>query len=272
MKRLLVFLAIIPMCVEKTLAELSDTNRVPPTKRPMIEARKAKINYSETGIEGTLMDIGKEYSETVKYQIPDVYAYIQSRIDITRTTIFEILKLSGRYGELEINPQMFLDNVIAAIQRTLNMLMVDGIKYRAINGDVYEMTLFENEEIETYLSNLLAVTNPDKTVFNYYPIDSSYESNFARDCEADSNIKFFFKLPKEFKIPTPIGNYRPDWAIVFENDKRIYFVAETKGTKNWQELRGVEEMRIRCGQKHFALFKPLGVEYKLAVKADDLYT
>ena len=257
--------------IEKTVAEMNDSNRVPPTKRPMIEARKAKINYSETGIEGTLMDIGKEHSKEVKYQIPDVYAYIQSRIDITRTTIFEILKQSGRYGELEINPQMFLDNVIAAIQRTLNTLMVDGVKYKAINGDVYEMTLFDNEEIETYLSDLLAVSKTDKTVFNYYPIDSTPESNFARDCEADSNIKFFFKLPRGFKILTPIGNYVPDWAIVFEDDKRIYFVAETKGTKNWQELRGLEEMRIRCGQKHFAILKPLGVEYKLAVKAADLY-
>ena len=72
-------------------------------------------------------------------------------------------------------------------------------------------------------------------------------------------------------MPTPIGSYIPDWAVILENDKRIYFVAETKGTLDRQLLREVENMKITCGEKHFALFKPLGVEYKLAVKTKDLY-
>ena len=79
------------------------------------------------------------------------------------------------------------------------------------------------------------------------------------------------KLPRGFKVPTPIGSYIPDWAVILENDKRIYFVAETKGTLDRQLLREVENMKIACGEKHFALFKPLGVEYKLAVKTKDLY-
>ena len=73
-------------------------------------------------------------------------------------------------------------------------------------------------------------------------------------------------------MPTPIGSYIPDWAVILENDKRIYFVAETKGTLDRQLLREVENMKIACGEKHFALFKPLGVEYKLAVETKDLYT
>jgi len=136
------------------------------------------------------------------------------------------------------------------------------------------MRLFELEEIETYLTNLLIVNRPEKTLFNYIPIDnqSQIEKNFARDCEADENIKFFFKLPRRFKIPTPLGDYTPDWAILFENDQRIYFVAETKGTLNPQLLREIESMKIQCGAKHFALFKPLGVEYRLAVETKDLYS
>lgn len=84
-------------------------------------------------------------------------------------------------------------------------------------------------------------------------------------------MKFFFKLPRGFKIPTPIGNYVPDWAVVLENEKRVYFVAETKGTLDRQLLRNVERMKVECGSKHFALFKPMGVCYKLAVKARDLH-
>ena len=254
-----------------TLSELADPNKVPATKRPMLEARKARLNYTAEGIEGELKDIGREYAQDVKYQIPDVYGYIQNRIDITRTTIFQILKQSGRYKELEINPQMFLDNLIGAIQRTMNTLMVNGVKYTLIDGQRYEMALLETEEIETYLSEVLEVKRPDKTVYNYYRIDSDPEKVFAQHCEVDPNIKFFFKLPSAFKIPTPIGSYEPDWAVIFENDKRIYFVVETKGTTNSQLLRPLEQMKIKCGTEHFALMSSEDVAYKLAVKAVDLY-
>ncbi|MEJ7830715.1 MAG: hypothetical protein WKF91_21075, partial [Segetibacter sp.] len=248
--------------IKRTLAELKDINKVPLTKRPLLEARKAMLNYTDEGIESKLIDTKIKITEQIRYQIPDVYNYIQNRVDITRNTIFEILKQSGRYNELEINPQMFLDNVVAAIKRTLNSLLVEGVKYEQINGQQYQMALFKDEEIETYLSNLFTVSKEDKTVFNYIPIDSSIESDFARECEADANVKFFFKLPRGFKVPTPIGNYIPDWAILFENDSLVYFVAETKGTFNRQLLHGIEAMKIECGEKHFALFKPLGVKYQ----------
>lgn len=260
--------------ISKTVAELKDYNRVPKTKRPIIQAKKATLTYSVEGIENKLTDIGKADNKELKFMIPDVYGYIQSRVDITRNTIFEILTQSARYLELEINPQMFLDNVVGAIKRTLNTLLVEGVKYEKINDSRYQMSLFESEEIETYLSNLFKVSKIDKTVFNYIPIDSTYENDFAIDCEADPNVKFFFKLPRGFKVPTPIGNYVPDWAVILEEEgkSKIYFVAETKGTLNKQLLRDVENMKIQCGSKHFALFKTEGVEYKLAVKAKDLYT
>lgn len=259
--------------IRRTVAELRDFNKVPLTKRPMLEARTARLNYSEEGVDTQLTDIGRKRTQEIKYLIPDVYGYIQSRVDITRKTIFEILKQSDRYGELEINPQMFLDNVVGAIQRTLNSLLVEGVRYeRLVNGEAYSMQLFNLEEIETYLSNLFPVSDTGKTLFNYIQVDSeTVERPFAADCEADPNVKFFFKLPRGFKVPTPIGNYVPDWAIVFENDSRVYFVAETKGTKNRQELREIERMKIECGERHFALFRPEGVEYRLAVEVKDLY-
>ncbi|MFM6131655.1 MAG: hypothetical protein ACKPBV_23560 [Sphaerospermopsis kisseleviana] len=69
-----------------------------------------------------------------------------------------------------------------------------------------------------------------------------------------------------------IGDYIPDWAVVFENEARIYFVAETKGSLDKQTLREIERLKIECGAKHFATFKSLGVEYKLAVTSGDLYS
>jgi type III restriction enzyme len=244
---------------------------MPQTKRPMLESKTAHLKYSDEGIESTLSDTKLKTTNEIHYLIPDVYGYIQSKINITRNTIYQILVTSHRYGDLEVNPQMFLDNVVACIKRVLNTLLVEGVRYEEINGKRYEMTLFNYEEIETYLSNLFLVNQPDKTIFNYVPIDSAIESDFARDCEVDESIKFYFKLPRGFKIPTPIGNYIPDWAVLMEKDKRIYFVAETKGTLDKQLLREIEKMKIECGEKHFAVFKNLGMEYKLAVRTRDLY-
>lgn len=68
-----------------------------------------------------------------------------------------------------------------------------------------------------------------------------------------------------------MGHYIPDWAVIFDNDQRVYFVAETKSTLDKELLRGIEEMKMQCGEKHFAVFAPLGVEYRQVTKVKDLY-
>ena len=79
-------------------------------------------------------------------------------------------------------------------------------------------------------------------------------------------VKFYFKLPTWFEITTPIGKYRPDWAVVLKGEKKIYFVAETKG--DGQELRGSELMKIKCGIEHFKKFED--VQYKRVEKVSEL--
>jgi type III restriction enzyme len=115
--------------IKRTIAELRNFNTVPLTKRPMLEARTARLSYSQAGVETTLNDISEKTIEAVRYPPSGVYGYIQSRVDVSRNTAYEILKQSGRYDELEINPQLFLDNMIGAIRRTLNSLLVEGMKY-----------------------------------------------------------------------------------------------------------------------------------------------
>ena len=161
-----------------------------------------------------------------------------------------------------------MDNAVGAIKSVLYELMIDGIKYEKIGSKVYEMTLFEDNELEIYLDQFThTVTAPDKTIYeNYIPLDSKVESDFAKDCESSENIEFYFKLPFWFKIDTPIGSYNPDWALVFKGEKKIYFVAETKG--EGQELRGSEKMKIKCGTEHFKKFED--VVYKRVSKVSEL--
>ena len=61
------------------------------------------------------------------------------------------------------------------------------------------------------------------------------------------------KLPRAFQIPTPVGNYAPDWAIAFKKGsvKHIFSIAETKGSMGTMELRRVEKAKIECAEKLF---------------------
>lgn len=223
---------------------------------------------------GTEGVTGKLLSDTVapdygkRFEIPDMLAYIQGKTELTRTTILDIVKKSDKISELLINPQMFMDNTTNTIKNVLYDLMIDGIKYEKIGSKFYEMTLFEDTELEIYLDQFThKVGNADKTIYeNYIPLDSGVENKFAQDCETSENIEFYFKLPYWFKIPTPIGNYNPDWAIVFKHEKKIYFVAETKS--EGEELRGSEKQKIQCGTAHFKNFDD--VVYKRVSQVKDL--
>ena len=243
-------------------------------KAPSIRSTKTGITMTDEGV-GTFY-VGEKVESYGGYawKIPDVLGYIQSKTELTRSTILDILIKSDRINDILINPQLFLDLSVQAIKRTLYSVMIDGIKYQKIGGSAYEMALFEAQELEIYLNSFTYnVTKTDKTIYEeFIPLDSGVESQFAKDCESSDQIKFYFKLPNWFKIPTPIGNYNPDWAIVFEDDKKIYFVAETKDTGtpivDLSKLSADEQMKIKCGKAHFNEFDNL--EYKVVNKVGQL--
>lgn len=263
-----------PELVKTCVNALTDTHQYPKVRPPRIRANKAKIIMRPDGIEGMHIGTGDTEATTYGTNVPDVYAYIQNRVHLSRSTIFAVLDGCGRMDELLLNAQAFLDMAISAIRTCLQTLMVQGIEYHTINGKRYEMSLFD-EELETYLSSVYPPANDDvttpveKTLLQAQPIneqkapwgdpfacvlsDSDTESQFAHDCSVDERVKFFFKLPSRFKIPTPLGTYNPDWAVVLEDDARVYFVAETKSTTVRDNRRPAENLQIDCGRKHFAL-------------------
>ncbi|HEY8659173.1 MAG TPA: hypothetical protein VIL78_09055, partial [Hanamia sp.] len=237
-------------------------------KKPTIRSTKKKVLITDDGIEGQLLSDSGDDSYALRFEIPDMLSYIQGKTELTRNTILEILKRSGRINELLQNPQLFMDNAVIVIKSVLYELMIDGIKYEKIGGKLYEMKLFEDNDLEIYIDQFTHRVNaPDKTIYeNYIPLDSSVENQFASDCETSEDIEFYFKLPFWFKIETPIGTYNPDWAIVKKGEKKIYFVAETKSAG--QELRGSERMKIKCGKEHFREFE--GVKFEQVSKVAEL--
>jgi type III restriction enzyme len=167
-----------------------------------------------------------------------------------------------------VNPQLFLDLTVSEIKKVMNQLMINGIKYERVARRLYEMTLFEGDEIGTYKQNLKAVKDQDKTLYNYIEFDSNVEKQFAEDCESNENIEFYMKLPGWFTIDTPVGKYNPDWALIFKDEKKIYFVAETKGAVEEDALRVSENMKIEYGEKHFEALD--NIEFKKVESVGDL--
>lgn len=230
---------------------------------PKLVSRRARIDIANAGVEGSVIREKSLDIKTPINDIPDILSYIQERTKLTKGTILRILQSSGKISEILRNPQQFMDLAVYETLRILRQMMVDGIKYEKISGDYWDMRLFENEELEDYLESLFTVSNKDKTLYNYVPVDSDVERKFVKELETREDIKFYIKLPFWFKIQTPIGKYNPDWAIVFENDRKIYFVAETKGTTELDQLTTVEQQKIQCGKKHFENFP--GVRFEAPI-------
>lgn len=233
---------------------------LPKMERPSVRSIKNEVVITGAGMTAQYKGdwISTCHSDHV---IPDALGYIQRHTDLTRSTIMRIITESGRMDDLAVNPQLFMDSVIASIKRELHEMMIDGIEYRRMGDCTYEMRLFE--DWETYKGEYtFEVSKKDKTIYDdFIPLDSAVENKFAQDCESSDQVKFYFKLPGWFNIPTPIGSYNPDWAVVFKDDRRIYFVAETKDTGtptvDISKLRPEEQAKIKCGAAHFRQFPDL---------------
>ncbi len=242
---------------------------MPEVTQPLIRTIKTGMNLVKEGVEGYQINFGVHRITDYKSDVPDIAGYIQSRTELTRTTIIKILRESGRLTDVLKNPQLFLDMAVKQIRDVLTELMVEGIKYEKIGDtEYYQMELFAEKELDGYKDYLYKVKNEDKTLYNYIPFDSEVELKFAQQCETNERVEFYIKLPGWFVINTPIGTYNPDWALIFNNDKRIYFVAETKFSLDPKQRYSHENYKIKCGTAHFKEFD--GVVYQTAKELKDL--
>jgi type III restriction enzyme len=198
---------------------------------------------------------------------------LQDRSQLTRKTIARILTESGRLNDFKRNPQQFIELAGEIIKRQKRKALVDdGIKYQRLGDEhFYAQELFEREELTGYLKNFM---DAKKSVYEKVVYDSDTERDFASQLEMNSSIKVYAKLPGWFQVPTPLGNYNPDWAVLVEQGgaERLYFVVETKSSLFTDDLRDKESAKIECGKAHF---KALAIgenpaQYLVATKFEDL--
>ena len=232
-----------------------------PIRPPRVATTVVEVDILEAGVSADKQIATRVRDVEAVKVLPDILAFLQKETELTRHTLAEILKRSGRLAEFKVNPQAFMAVVAREISRGLHDLMLEGIKYEKIAGTYWEQTRIEQEAEEgivRYLSNLYEVQNRDKSLFDAIEYESEVEKRFARDLDNNENVKVFVKLPGWFRIDTPIGPYNPDWAFVTEREEKLYFVRETKSTLDSEDRRTKENQRIACGRKHF---DALGVDY-----------
>ena len=258
---------------------------MPKIQKTKLVVQKATLNQTQTdGIWGEEI-YSRNHDVEGDWEMPDVLYEIQRKTQLTRQTIFEMIQKSGRIEELANNLQRFIDLASEKILLALHGLMIDGIEYFRLpekDETAYKQSLakwrdLEQNGAEFFVNeHTFAVRNTNKTIFaDYISLDSDTEKQFAQHCESSADVRLYFKLPAWFKIPTPIGNYNPDWAIVMNHHEKVYFVAETKNTGkgiqggvDLDKLHLAERQKIACAKKCFAVFD--GVRYRVVEKLSEL--
>ena len=225
----------------------------PPIAATRLQWRTADFAIGRAGVEVNMVQESMPvYLAENDIPLPDMLTDLQNKTQLTRRTIARILIESGRLNDFKRNPQQFIELAGAAINRAKRLAIVDGIKYQRMGDDYYyAQELFEQEELMGYLKNML--TDTQKSVFGHVVYDSGVEEEFARLLERNEAVKVYAKLPGWFKVPTPLGAYNPDWAVLVEMDgaERLYFVVETKSSLFSDDLRDRESAKITCGEAHF---------------------
>lgn len=158
-----------------------------------------------------------------------------------------------------MNPEDFIRQVISSINEQKATTLINNITYSKTTKTYSDDVFTVNNLKWSLKKNILEVK---KHIYDYVKTDSDIERDFAKDLET-GEILVYAKLPSGFKIPTPVGNYNPDWAIVFDTKevKYIYFIAETKGDMSSLNLKWTENLKIAYARKHFESLWHADVKY-----------
>ena len=224
---------------------------------------------------GESMIAGKTKTETVEDFSPsqieyDLIGEITKTTGLTRKTIVKILMgiTPQKFSYFKYLPEEFIRKVSNIINEEKATTVIDGITYHKTDekftNDIFTINNVRGELGENAI-------DVKKSIYDYLVTDSKNEEKFAKKLE-NGEVTVYAKLPSGFKIPTPVGNYNPDWAIVLDNPsfKYVYFIAETKGDLSSLQLRDVEKAKIECAKKHFALLSTHDVKYGAVASYQDL--
>lgn len=263
---------LIQNCVAAIEKELHVSQLSYTTTRGTQKDTLRKVDF--TG--GDIMDRGKSDTEVLTTAIVsnvryDLIGKIASGATLTRKTVTEILmKISPiKFNMYKANPEEFISKVTQIIKEQKSSIIVEHIEYNQIEGS-YDMDIFTAEKHTSMDKAFKAKKSIMDYVFTDGNAKESVERKFVDKLEEANEVVVYAKLPKGFHIPTPMGNYSPDWAIAFQEGKvkHVYFVAETKGSMSSLQLRDIEKNKIKCAEKLYEKLAREDVKFSFG-KVDD---
>lgn len=218
--------------------------------------QRAELNYDQmrAGEVFRVQETASEYNKTsvssaVKY---DLVGKLAEGTQLTRKTIVQILQQIQKhiFAQFKMNPEHFISESIRLITEQKATSIIEHLSYNTLE-ETHDIDIFTAAQAN---QNLKKAGDPlNKHIYNYAITDSQIERKFVKELDTSREVAVYAKLPKGFTIPTPVGNYNPDWAIAFQEGtvKHVYFVAETKGSMSSLELREIEKTKIECAKKFF---------------------
>jgi type III restriction enzyme len=256
-----------PELVKKCVAELDKELRVSPLQYTVQrgeqknEATYDAVKQGESfKVMETITELDKvSIHSTVKY---DLIGKLAEQTKLTRRTIANILQgiRPDTFSQYPTNPEDFIAKALRIINEQKATVIVEHLAYDAIAG-THSLDIFTQEKRTVDLSK--AGDKLNRHIYDYVFTDSGTERAFVKELDTSEEVVVYAKLPKGFSIPTPVGDYNPDWAISFKEGtvKHIYFIAETKGSMSSMELRKIEQCRIDCARKFFGEITSRQVKY-----------
>ena len=201
----------------------------------------------------------------------DLVGKLVEETGLTRATIAAILAGMApiKFAMYRLNPEEFILKAGKIINNEKATAIIQHITYNKLDA-VYDTAIFTAATLRGKLGqNAMPV---DRSIYDYLIYDSEGERKFAGQLDINEKVAIYVKLPKSFFISTPVGKYSPDWAIAFHEGtvKHVYFIAETKGSNNTMELRGVEEAKIECAKAHFAAISNSTILYDVVKDFEEL--
>jgi len=205
-------------------------------------------------------------SSQVRY---DLIGEITEKTQLTRRTSCAILQgiQPGTFAKYRQNPEQFITEAARLINEQKASVIVEHLTYDTLDQR-HDTAIFTENQTKQDFAN--AGEKLTKHIYDYVVTDSKVERQFVTELDTSSEVVVYAKLPRGFVIPTPVGDYNPDWAIAFQEGsvKHVYFVAETKGSLSSLQLKGVEEAKIQCARKFFASLGTNGQAVKYDVVTD----
>jgi type III restriction enzyme len=260
--------------VQKAVTVLNDKDaglRVTPLQYTIQHGEQAEAVTYDGIKEGNAFKLKATETETNRQSVHSAVKYdligkLAEGTQLTRRTIAEILKGMNVavFAQFKTNPESFIAEAIRLINEQKATVIIEHLAYDPVE-DKFDLDIFTAGLTKQDFSK--AGDKLNHHIYDYLLTDSNIERQFVKELDTSSDVVVYAKLPRGFLIPTPVGDYNPDWAISFKEGsvKHVYFVAETKGSMSSMELREIEKTKIKCARKFFdeinQRFAPEAVKY-----------